>query len=53
MGWGSVRRWTENIITLCCLGQRNADAGVFPRLDQLLHEAGSVTLTACMNAGYQ
>jgi hypothetical protein len=48
-----ARQWTENIITLCCLGQCNPDAGVFPQLDQLLHEAGSITLTARMNAGYQ
>ena len=45
--------WTENIITLCYLSQRNPDAVVFPQLDQLLHEAGSVTFTAHMNAGCQ
>jgi len=53
MDWGCVRWWTENIITLCYLSQRNPDAIVFPQLDQLLHEAGSVTFTAHMNTGCQ
>ena len=47
-----MRQWTENNIALCYLSQRNHDAGVFPWLDQLLHEAGGVTPTAHINAEY-